>query len=529
MASHSTVTTPLINRSQSDPSSAIADRQDSLSVPSKIRHQPHDDMLHHDIDSIRRGFSTRRYSVEFLPVKSPHGRPEMKEEIIVPARDYLVKMPFFTTPLTLESTNNAFYDFRERLIEMGFSTQAEAALVHTQCESVEDAVTFIIHNMNAIYHRFEDSYHVHHMGGQHNETHTLCARCQRPFYQHLLDQNGNKIQIDINDANYNENEDLYVNIDAKQEETIDVATQYTAIRDTLHYVESLASPPHMYNENVMTELCLICFQHQPLNQFMTNECGHNQYCKRCLTEHYKIKTQNGDVLKVKCIDPRCEREVKENEILNFLTDSELREKFIRFKRQKLLMLDENARFCLTADCDGYMIGSRLKPKLTCEECKTTICFNCSKLWHGYFTKCSSAQTAEDANEAKFIEWESEKKEGVKKCPKCKIRIEKNEGCNHMTCQSCKYEFCWICRGKYDGNHFNQWNIFGCPGAQYSRGQVCSIQRCPDCFPMWFRRLLIIIAFLLVLPIILACGIVGGCVYGCAICVMFVLHRCCDCC
>ena len=30
---------------------------------------------------------------------------------------------------------------------------------------------------------------------------------------------------------------------------------------------------------------------------------------------------------------------------------------------------------------------------------------------------------------------------VKRCPRCKIYTEKNGGCNHMTCISCKYQ--WI--------------------------------------------------------------------------------------
>jgi hypothetical protein len=33
---------------------------------------------------------------------------------------------------------------------------------------------------------------------------------------------------------------------------------------------------------------------------------------------------------------------------------------------------------------------------------------------------------------------------TKPCPNCKVRIEKSEGCSHMTCTRCKHEFYWCC-------------------------------------------------------------------------------------
>lgn len=98
----------------------------------------------------------------------------------------------------------------------------------------------------------------------------------------------------------------------------------------------------------------------------------------------------------------------------------------------------------------------------------------------------------------------------------------------MTCISCKYEFCWICKGKYSSQHFSPWNIFGCPGAQYQTN-TCSIHKCPSCFPMWLRRLLIIILFIIILPIVLVFGILIGCVYGCALCAVFAVKGICECC
>jgi len=48
---------------------------------------------------------------------------------------------------------------------------------------------------------------------------------------------------------------------------------------------------------------------------------------------------------------------------------------------------------------------------------------------------------------------------TKACPKCGTSIEKNGGCNHMTCKrsTCKHEFCWVCEGPWkdhSGSYYN---------------------------------------------------------------------------
>ena len=78
-------------------------------------------------------------------------------------------------------------------------------------------------------------------------------------------------------------------------------------------------------------------------------------------------------------------------------------------------------------------------KLQCPLCDTFVCFSCREEWHD-----------EPSCEAAFI-----KKLGIQDqskrisfCPMCKLKIQKNEGCNHMTCGVCKYEWCWICGGDH---------------------------------------------------------------------------------
>ena len=54
---------------------------------------------------------------------------------------------------------------------------------------------------------------------------------------------------------------------------------------------------------------------------------------------------------------------------------------------------------------------------------------------------------------------------VKRCPRCKIYTEKNEGCNHMTCVSCKYQWCWLCEGEYKYGHYDYGK---CQGQQFAK-------------------------------------------------------------
>ncbi|KAK1806693.1 hypothetical protein P4O66_005197, partial [Electrophorus voltai] len=42
---------------------------------------------------------------------------------------------------------------------------------------------------------------------------------------------------------------------------------------------------------------------------------------------------------------------------------------------------------------------------------------------------------------------------IKQCPKCRVYIERNQGCAQMLCKSCKHTFCWYCLQNLDGDIF----------------------------------------------------------------------------
>lgn len=93
--------------------------------------------------------------------------------------------------------------------------------------------------------------------------------------------------------------------------------------------------------------------------------------------------------------------------------------------------------------------------------------------------------------------------GVSFCPACRTKVEKNEGCNHMTCIYCKYEFCWFCRGWAGpgSDHFNPINPASCGAGQFDRTASRNI------FLNYLRFFFVGILFIVLSPIVYVLWIV----------------------
>lgn len=91
-------------------------------------------------------------------------------------------------------------------------------------------------------------------------------------------------------------------------------------------------------------------------------------------------------------------------------------------------------------------ASSSNPAVTCIKCNRRTCFKHRVIWHTDMT-CDQYdllenQPSETAANNKWLELFS------KQCPQCRWHIQKNEGCDHMTCRYCKHEFCWECLADY---------------------------------------------------------------------------------
>ena len=96
----------------------------------------------------------------------------------------------------------------------------------------------------------------------------------------------------------------------------------------------------------------------------------------------------------------------------------------------------------------------------CKKCEYEICIRCGLDYH------LSKNCRNKMDEAMKEYFQGLNPGSITNCPKCGLIIEKEAGgCNHMICSKCNYQFCWICGAKYNVEHFDASNVFGCQGLQ----------------------------------------------------------------
>lgn len=238
--------------------------------------------------------------------------------------------------------------------------------------------------------------------------------------------------------------------------------------------------------------CLICLEDIPDEdmEYDCLKCKHI-FCHSCWYEYLNEKIGNSKVSKLTCMQHGCKELLSEDFILHNIQESpDLIKKYNRFKKKLEVLEDPNKKFCPQPNCDG--IAERIDEKdkyVTCDQ-GHKFCFVCLKDWHGK-KKCQNEIDKD------FQLWKKDKI--VKQCPKCKFWIEKNKGCNHITCAECGYQWCWLCRGQYSSTHFEAGG--GCAGLQFSDSNCFQ-----NCFCLYGYKLVVFITFLFlywIIPLFIA--------------------------
>jgi ariadne-1 len=190
--------------------------------------------------------------------------------------------------------------------------------------------------------------------------------------------------------------------------------------------------------------CRICHDEEAdLSDSFTLGCNHH-FCKDCYGNYLRAAVSDGPTcVSTHCPEHKCKQTVTKSVFHSFLTDPDERDKYDGYFLRNFIEKSKNMKYCPAPRCERVAIGSGITT-VKCS-CSFTFCFKCGEEAHD---PCSCAQLTEWTdkcmNESETANWILA---NTRKCPSCTTRIEKNQGCNHMTCKVCKHEFCWICMGK----------------------------------------------------------------------------------
>ena len=188
--------------------------------------------------------------------------------------------------------------------------------------------------------------------------------------------------------------------------------------------------------------CRICCDDVDQHTSLSLGCEH-KFCRPCYSEYLKNQVSEGPAcIRAHCPQHKCMQSVPRSFFVHLL-DPSMSDRYNMFVTRNFIETSKTMRYCPAAGCDKVAMGSGITT-VRCS-CSNPFCFRCGEEAHD---PCSCTQLSEWAtkcmNESETANWILA---NTKKCPKCNTRIEKNQGCNHMNCKLCKYEFCWICMGK----------------------------------------------------------------------------------
>ena len=343
----------------------------------------------------------------------------------------------------------------ELLKDMGYENKMiNKVYILLQPQNIERAIDYMTEINGVFQHDFFENHNP-------KKDKSLCFICNKPKKYHLdyipenlLIQNNN-FQNDFMENNNN--------------------------NDSFNFSDDVSLKKE--NKDLLSNDCVVCFEEieEEEKKYNALPCGH-VCCTQCWLNYLKTLITEAKVEKIKCVEHDCKEIISEEFILKHIdNDEQLLNKYKKFKKRAEIINDKNKRQCPKPDCESFLEKSKKTNYVKCEN-GHEFCFECLKKPHGN-KKC------DEIMEKEFLKWK--KKRRVKRCPKCNIYTEKNEGCNHMTCVSCKYQWCWLCEGEYTYDHYKSGK---CEGFQFVRADNIKEARGRECcislhtiFPCFYKK------------------------------------------
>ncbi|KAM8831333.1 E3 ubiquitin-protein ligase RNF217 [Spinachia spinachia] len=247
-------------------------------------------------------------------------------------------------------------------------------------------------------------------------------------------------------------------------------------------VVAVRAPAEQPRAEATAQSCRVCLEDKTIAPL---PCCRKAVCDECL-ELYVSSQVRAAKSYIVCPIPECSGSLEEGLVISHLANEDVA-KFRYFL--ELSQLDSSTKPCPQCSRFTSLKGNNPTPsehkyKIQCDTCQFVWCFKCHAPWHSG-VKCRDYRKGDKLLRG----WASVIEHGqrnAQKCPRCRIHIQRTEGCDHMTCTQCNTNFCYRCGERYRhlrffGDHTSNLSVFGCKYRYFPdkphlrrliRGSVC---------------------------------------------------------
>ncbi|GFP88806.1 probable E3 ubiquitin-protein ligase ari8 [Phtheirospermum japonicum] len=212
-----------------------------------------------------------------------------------------------------------------------------------------------------------------------------------------------------------------------------------------------------------SQICKICCETITTEKNMlSGACGH-LFCVDCWRAYITTSIKDGPgCLTLPCLELGCKSHPGLDMVDSLFSGDDKGMYYRHLYRSYVETNPQKIKWCPAPGCDFAIefdagCGDGTSYEATCD-CGYKMCFNCGEESHSPLdcqtvSKWMEKNNSEAENTAWILAY-------TKPCPKCRKAIEKNQGCNHMTCrQPCGFQFCWICLGGWFRHDYIHCNMY----------------------------------------------------------------------
>lgn len=200
--------------------------------------------------------------------------------------------------------------------------------------------------------------------------------------------------------------------------------------------------------------CKLCLGEYPVEQMTTIAQCQCIFCTLCLKQYVELLIKEGLETAISCPDAACPKQgrLREDEI-ECMVAAEIMQRYKKLQFEREVLLDPCRTWCPASTCQAVCqlqdMGLQSPQLVQCKACAMEFCSACKASWH-------PGQGCPETMPITFLPGETssafkleEDDAPIKRCPKCKVYIERDEGCAQMMCKNCKHAFCWYCLESLD--------------------------------------------------------------------------------